>query len=153
MSDPGVGMTFHHEFIWEVHELGLSPQSPQVGDRVMVPFNVSCGTCYFCARGLYSNCPHVSATATGWVASTDTPILLRLRPGPGRGRQVPFADVRQGLISDGTDDDDAVVFTGAPSTGYFGGQLGDIVEGHRCRWGDSGRQGDQEPGSASLGGS
>ena len=37
---------------------------------------------------------------------------------------MPFADVRQGLIPDGTDDDDAVVFTGAPPTGHFGGSSG-----------------------------
>ncbi len=35
-----------------------------VGDRVMVPFNVYCGSCWFCARGLFSNCHNVNPNAT-----------------------------------------------------------------------------------------
>ncbi|MET0764822.1 MAG: alcohol dehydrogenase catalytic domain-containing protein [Blastococcus sp.] len=33
------------------------------GDRVMVPFNIFCGTCWYCARGLYSNCHNVNPWA------------------------------------------------------------------------------------------
>ena len=40
MPDTRVGMTFGHEFIGEVHEVGPSVRNVQVGDRVMVPFNV-----------------------------------------------------------------------------------------------------------------
>jgi threonine dehydrogenase-like Zn-dependent dehydrogenase len=51
MPDTRVGMTFGHEFIGVVEQVGPSVQSLAVGDRVMVPFNVYCGSCYFCARG------------------------------------------------------------------------------------------------------
>ena len=64
MPDTRVGMTFGHEFIGEVHEAGPSVQNVRPGDRVMVPFNVFCGTCYYCARGLYSNCHNVNPNAT-----------------------------------------------------------------------------------------
>jgi threonine dehydrogenase-like Zn-dependent dehydrogenase len=64
MPDTRVGMTFGHEFIGVVHEVGSSVQNLKVGDRVMVPFNVFCGTCWFCARGLYSNCHNVNPNAT-----------------------------------------------------------------------------------------
>src|ERR671910_3500364 len=64
MPDTRVGMTFGHEFIGEVHEVGSSVQNVAPGDRVMVPFNVFCGTCFFCARGLYSNCHNVNPNAT-----------------------------------------------------------------------------------------
>jgi len=43
--------------------------------------------------------------------------------------RVPFADVGPGLIPEWLDDDDAVLLTDALPTGYFGAQLGDIVEG------------------------
>jgi threonine dehydrogenase-like Zn-dependent dehydrogenase len=64
MPDTRVGHTFGHEFIGVVDEVGSSVENLQVGDRVMVPFNVFCGTCYFCARGLYSNCHNVNPNAT-----------------------------------------------------------------------------------------
>ena len=60
MPDTRVGMTFGHEFIGVVHEVGSSVQNLKPGDRVMVPFNVYCGSCFFCARGLYSNCHNVN---------------------------------------------------------------------------------------------
>ena len=51
MPDTRVGMTFGHEFIGVVHEVGTSVQNLKFGDRVMVPFNDYCGSCFFCARG------------------------------------------------------------------------------------------------------
>lgn len=52
-----------------VHAVEPSVQNLQPGDRMMVPFNVYCGSCYFCARGLYSNCHNVdpNATAVGGI--------------------------------------------------------------------------------------
>ena len=64
MPDTRVGHTFGHEFIGEVHQVGSSVQNLTVGDRVMVPFNIYCGSCFFCARGLYSNCHNVNPNAT-----------------------------------------------------------------------------------------
>jgi len=44
--------TFGHEFTGEVEEVGPSVRSLKKGDRVVVPFNISCGTCFYCSRGL-----------------------------------------------------------------------------------------------------
>src|SRR3712207_9370095 len=67
IPDTRVGMTFGHEFIGVVEEVGPSVQSLQSGDRVMVPFNVFCGSCYFCARGLttYSHTGSPTTTRIG----------------------------------------------------------------------------------------
>jgi len=72
MPDTRVGHTFGHEFIGIVDQVGPSVQNLSVGDRVMVPFNIFCGSCWFCARGLYSNCHNVNPNATRWAASTAT---------------------------------------------------------------------------------
>src|SRR4051812_44165622 len=64
MPDTRIGHTFGHEFIGVVDEVGPDVRNLKVGDRVMVPFNVFCGTCYFCVRGLYSNCHNVNPNAT-----------------------------------------------------------------------------------------
>jgi alcohol dehydrogenase len=130
MPDTRVGHTFGHEFVGVVDEVGPSVQNLQVGDRVMVPFNVFCGRCYFCARGLYSNCHNVNpnATAVGGIYGYSH-TTGGYDGGQSQYVRVPFADVGPGIIPDWLDEEDAVLMTDALATGYFGAQLGDIAEG------------------------
>jgi alcohol dehydrogenase len=130
MPDTRVGMTFGHEFIGVVHEVGPSVQNLKPGDRVMVPFNIYCGSCYFCARGLYSNCHNVNpnATAVGGIYGYSH-TCGGYDGGQAEFVRVPFADVGPSLIPDTISDEDALMCTDALATGYFGAQLGDIVEG------------------------
>jgi alcohol dehydrogenase len=130
MPDTRVGSTFGHEFVGVVHEVGPSVRNLAVGDRVMVPFNIYCGTCFFCARGLYSNCHNVNpnATAVGGIYGYSH------TSGGYDGAQaeyvrVPFADVGPTVVPDWLDEEDAVLCTDALATGYFGAQLADITEG------------------------
>jgi threonine dehydrogenase-like Zn-dependent dehydrogenase len=130
MPDTRVGMTFGHEFIGVVDEVGPSVRNLQVGDRVMVPFNVYCGTCFFCARGLYSNCQNVNpnATAVGGIYGYSH-TCGGYDGGQSQFVRVPFADIGPSVIPEWLDDEDAVLLTDALPTGYFGAQLADIVEG------------------------
>ncbi|MFL6107776.1 MAG: zinc-dependent alcohol dehydrogenase [Marmoricola sp.] len=130
MPDTRVGTTFGHEFIGVIDEVGPSVQHLQVGDRVMVPFNVFCGTCYFCARGLYANCHNVNpnATAVGGIYGYSH-TTGGYDGGQAEFVRVPFADVGPTIIPDWMDDEDALMCTDALPTGYFGAQLGDISQG------------------------
>jgi threonine dehydrogenase-like Zn-dependent dehydrogenase len=130
MPDTRVGTTFGHEFIGVVEEVGSSVQNLKRGDRVMVPFNVYCGSCYFCARGLYSNCHNVNpnATAVGGIYGYSH-TTGGYDGGQAEFVRVPFADVGPQIIPEWMADEDAVLLTDAVATGYFGAQLGDIVEG------------------------
>jgi alcohol dehydrogenase len=130
MPDTRVGHTFGHEFIGVVHEVGGSVQNLQVGDRVMVPFNIYCGSCFFCARGLYSNCHNVNpnATAVGGIYGYSH-TTGGYDGGQAEYVRVPFADVGPARIPDWLSDEDAVLCTDALATGYFGAQLADITEG------------------------
>jgi threonine dehydrogenase-like Zn-dependent dehydrogenase len=130
MPDTRVGMTFGHEFIGVVEQVGSSVQNVKPGDRVMVPFNIYCGSCWFCTRGLFSNCNNTNANhyAVGGIYGYSHTA------GGYDGAQaeyvrVPFADVGPTLIPEWMSDEDAVLLTDATATGYFGAQLGDIVEG------------------------
>jgi threonine dehydrogenase-like Zn-dependent dehydrogenase len=130
VPDTRVGHTFGHEFIGVVEEVGSSVQNLQVGDRVMVPFNIFCGSCFFCARGLYGNCHNVNPNATAVGAIYGYSHTSGGYDGGQAERvRVPFADVGPMVIPDWLDDEDAVLLTDALPTGYFGAQLGDIAEG------------------------
>ncbi len=130
MPDTRIGHTFGHEFVGVVEQVGPSVQNLQVGDRVMVPFTIYCGTCFFCARGLYSNCHNVNPNATaiggiyGYSHSTGG-----YDGGQAQYVRVPFADVGPQRIPDWLADEDALMMTDALGTGYFGAQLADIHEG------------------------
>jgi threonine dehydrogenase-like Zn-dependent dehydrogenase len=50
------GDVLGHEPMGVVVEVGRAVQKLRVGDRVVVPFTISCGTCYFCEKGLFSLC-------------------------------------------------------------------------------------------------
>src|SRR5829696_34622 len=130
MPDTRVGMTFGHEFIGVVHEVGPSVQNLRPGDRVMVPANIYCGSCFFCVRGLYANCHNVNpnATAVGGIYGYSH-TCGGYDGGQAEYVRVPFADVGPSLIPEWMDDEDAVLLTDALATGYFGAQLGDIAEG------------------------
>jgi threonine dehydrogenase-like Zn-dependent dehydrogenase len=50
------GDVLGHETMGEVVEVGAENKKLKVGDRVVVPFTISCGECFFCKRGQYSAC-------------------------------------------------------------------------------------------------
>ena len=130
MPDTRVGHTFGHEFIGVVDEIGPAVRHLKVGDRVMVPFNIFCGRCWFCARGLYSNCHNVNpnATAVGGIYGYSH-TTGGYDGGQAEYVRVPFADVGPVLIPDWMHDEDAVLLTDAAATGYFGASIGGIAEG------------------------
>lgn len=130
MPDTRIGHTFGHEFIGVVEKVGSSVENIKPGDQVMVPFNVYCGSCYFCARGLYSNCHNVNpnATAVGGIYGYSH-TCGGYDGGQAEFVRVPFADVGPSVIPDWMESEDAMLCTDALSTGYFGAQLGSIVEG------------------------
>src|SRR3954466_10591894 len=52
-----------HEFMGEVVEVGEGVKNLKPGDRVVVPFPISCGNCYFCQEGMSSLCENSNPTA------------------------------------------------------------------------------------------
>src|SRR5687768_2408637 len=106
MPDTRVGMTFGHEFVGVVEEVGPSVRNLERGDRVMVPFNIFCGSCWYCARGLYSNCHNVNpnATAVGGIYGYSH-TCGRYGGGQSEYVRVPFADVGPSIIPDWIDGD------------------------------------------------
>jgi threonine dehydrogenase-like Zn-dependent dehydrogenase len=130
VPDTRIGTTFGHEFTGIVEEVGSSVQNLKVGDRVLVPFNVFCGSCYFCQRELYSNCHNVNpeASAVGGIYGYSH-TTGGYDGGQAEYVRVPMADVGPTVIPADIDEDDAVLLTDAFPTGYQAAEMGDIDEG------------------------
>ena len=130
VPDTRVGMTFGHEFTGVVVEVGPSVEKLKVGDHVLVPFNIFCGSCYFCQRELYSNCHNTNpeATAVGAIYGYSH-TAGGYDGGQAEFVRVPLADVGPTVIPNDLDVDDAVLLTDAYPTGYQAAEMGDIQEG------------------------
>ncbi|HZF81670.1 MAG TPA: zinc-dependent alcohol dehydrogenase [Rubrivivax sp.] len=130
MPDTRIGSTFGHEFIGKVVDVGPSVKNLQVGDMVLVPFNISCGNCFFCQRELFSNChaTNPEATATGAIFGYSH-TTGGYDGGQAQFVRVPMADVGPTKIPATISHDDAVLLTDALPTGYQAAEMGDIEEG------------------------
>ncbi len=130
VPDTRVGMTFGHEFTGIVEEVGPSVQNLKVGDHVLVPFNIFCGSCFFCQKELYGNCHNTNpqATAVGAIYGYSH-TAGGYDGGQAEYVRVPMADVGPTVIPKDIDLDDAVMLTDAFPTGYQAAEMGDIQEG------------------------
>jgi threonine dehydrogenase-like Zn-dependent dehydrogenase len=130
VPDTRVGSTFGHEFTGIVEEVGANVDNLKAGDHVLVPFNISCGYCYFCSRELYSNCHNTNpnATAVGGIYGYSH-TTGGYDGGQAQYVRVPFANVCPTKIPDGIDEEDALLLTDACPTGYQAAEMGDIKEG------------------------
>ena len=130
VPDTRIGSTFGHEFVGRVVDIGPSVRNLKVGDTVLVPFNIFCGTCYFCERELYSNCHNTNpeATAVGGIYGYSH-TTGGYDGGQAQFVRVPMADAGPTIIPADMDLDDAVLLTDAFPTGYQAAEMGGIHRG------------------------
>ncbi len=127
-----------HEFMGEVVELGASVKNLQVGDRVVVPFTISCGSCYFCSRDLSSLCDNSNPNA--WMAEKlygysaaglfgYSHLFGGYAGGQAEYARVPFADVGLFKIPEGLTDEQVLFLTDIFPTGYMAAENCNIQPG------------------------
>jgi threonine dehydrogenase-like Zn-dependent dehydrogenase len=132
------GDVLGHEFMGEVVELGPDVRNLQVGDRVVVPFAISCGNCGACNAGMFSLCENSNPNA--WMPEK----LWGFSPcgifgyshmtggyagGQAEYARVPFADVGPMKVPDGMPDEQALFLTDIFPTGYMGAEMCNIQPG------------------------
>jgi threonine dehydrogenase-like Zn-dependent dehydrogenase len=130
VPDTRVGTTFGHEFTGIVEAVGPSVTKLKPGDHVLVPFNIFCGTCFFCQKELFSNCHNTNpeATAVGGIFGYSH-TTGGYDGGQAQYVRVPMADVGPTVLPPGLEPDDAVLLTDAFPTGYQAAEMAGIKEG------------------------
>ncbi|ADI13864.1 zinc-dependent alcohol dehydrogenase [Truepera radiovictrix] len=134
-----------HEFMGEVVEVGSGVDNLAVGDRVVVPFPIACGGCYFCQNDLWSLCDNSNpnarlAEALFGHAPAGIFGYSHLMGGYAGGQaeyvRVPFADVGPFKVPESVSDDQVLFLTDIFPTGYQAAEVAGISGGETVAvWG------------------
>ncbi len=127
-----------HEFMGEVVEVGTGVQNLSVGDRVVVPFPISCGNCFFCNNEQYSLCensnPNAHVAEKLWGHSPAgifgySHMLGGYAGGQAEYVRVPFADVGPIKVPDSLADEQVLFLSDVLPTGYMAAENCNIQPG------------------------
>jgi threonine dehydrogenase-like Zn-dependent dehydrogenase len=127
-----------HEFMGEVVEVGKDVKNLQKGDRVVVPFTIACGNCFFCQRDLWSACdnsnptPEIAETLYGYSGSGlfgYSHMMGGFAGGQAEYVRVPYADVGPLKIPDSLEDEQVLFLSDIFPTGYMAAENCDIHAG------------------------
>ena len=138
-----------HEFMGTIEEVGPEARERRpdlnVGDRVVIPFTISCGNCWFCKNDYWSCCDNSNTTPeTARELYGAEPaglfgyshILGGYAGGQAEAVRVPYADVGPFKIPDGVTDEQALFLTDIFPTGYQAAYNADITGGETVAvWG------------------
>ncbi|HEY3278031.1 MAG TPA: zinc-dependent alcohol dehydrogenase [Syntrophorhabdaceae bacterium] len=132
------GDVIGHEPMGEVVEVGSAVTHLKAGDRVVVPFTISCGECFFCRKGLFSLCDNSNPNAeTARKAMGESPagllgyshMLGGFPGGQAEYLRVPYADVGPIKIPDGISDRKVLFLSDILPTAYMAAENAQIEEG------------------------
>ncbi|MEP6637357.1 MAG: zinc-dependent alcohol dehydrogenase [Acidobacteriota bacterium] len=127
-----------HEFMGEVVEVGKAVTNLKPGDRVVVPFTIACGNCFFCEQELWAACDNsnpnagMAETLYGFSGSGlfgYSHMLGGYAGGQAEYVRVPFADVGPTKIPNGLDDEQVLFLSDIFPTGYMAAENCNIKRG------------------------
>jgi len=127
-----------HEFMGEVVEVGKANTALKIGDRVVVPFTIACGHCFFCERHLWSACDNSNPNA--WMAEKlygfsgaglfgYSHMMGGYAGGQAEYVRVPFADVGPIKVPRSLADEQVLFLSDILPTGYMAAENCDIEPG------------------------
>jgi len=125
------GTILGHEGVGVVEQMGDAVRNLSVGDRVVIPSTIACGSCSYCRAGYYAQCdnanPNGKSAGTAFFGGPKA-------TGPFNGLQaekarIPFAHVGLVKLPDEVSDDQAILISDIFPTGWFGAELAEIKPG------------------------
>lgn len=125
------GDVLGHEPMGVVEAVGPEVTEVAVGDRVVVPFNVSCGQCWMCGHGLHSQCETTQVHDYGTGASLFgyTKLYGQVPGGQAELLRVPFGNFLPIKVPEGPPDDRFVFLSDVLPTAWQGVEYADVPEG------------------------
>lgn len=120
-----------HEPMGVVAEVGPGVRELKAGDRVVVPFNISCGSCFMCERGLHSQCETTQVREHGSGASLFgyTKLYGQVPGGQAEYLRVPFADTLPIRVPEGPPDERFVYLSDVLPTAWQAVAYADVPPG------------------------
>src|SRR5436189_3705091 len=120
-----------HEPMGIVEEVGTEVRSIAPGDRVVVPFNIACGSCFMCSQGLQSQCEttQVREQGTGAALFGYTKLYGEVPGGQAELLRVPQAQYGPIKVPEGPPDDRFVYLSDVLPTAWQAVEYADIPEG------------------------
>lgn len=117
-----------HETMGEVVEVGSAVKNLSIGDRIVVPFNISCGECWFCAHGLQSQCAttQVREYDSGAALFGYTKLYGQVPGGQAEYLRIPLADYNHIAATDGLPDERWLFLSDIIPTAWQGVEYADI---------------------------
>jgi len=132
-------MVLGHEFMGIVEEIGREIKNLKVGDRVVVPFPIACGHCFFCTHALPGHCENSNPekygpeggvmTEKGGALFGYTDLYGGYDGGQAQYVRVPYADVGPRKVPDNLRDEEVLFLTDIFPTGYTGIDWGNVQGG------------------------
>ena len=124
------GDVLGHETMGVVVEAGPEAGDLEVGDRVVVPFNISCGTCWMCSRGLFAQCETTQVTEFGKGASLFgyTELYGSVPGGQAELLRVPQAQFGPIKVPEGVDDERYLFLSDVLPTAWQAFMWADVPE-------------------------
>jgi threonine dehydrogenase-like Zn-dependent dehydrogenase len=126
-----VGDVMGHEPMGVVRDVGAEVTAVKPGDRVVVPFNISCGTCWMCAQGLQSQCETTQNREQGFGASLFgyTKLYGQVPGGQAQYLRVPFGNTLPIKVPEGPPDDRFVYLSDVLPTAWQAVQYAGVPQG------------------------
>jgi threonine dehydrogenase-like Zn-dependent dehydrogenase len=120
-----------HETMGVVEAVGADAGDLQVGDRVVVPFNISCGSCWMCSRGLFAQCETTQNRQTGKGASLFgyTELYGSVPGGQAEYLRVPQAQFGPVKVPEGAPDERYLYLSDILPTAWQAFEYADVPEG------------------------
>jgi threonine dehydrogenase-like Zn-dependent dehydrogenase len=132
-------MVLGHEFMGIVEEVGKGVGNLKRGDRVVVPFPIACGTCFFCNHDLPGHCENSNPdhygpegglmTEKGGALFGYTDLYGGYNGGQAEYVRVPYADYGPRIVPDSLTDEQVLFLTDIFPTGYSGIDWGQVKGG------------------------
>jgi threonine dehydrogenase-like Zn-dependent dehydrogenase len=124
------GDVLGHETMGIVEEVGPEAGDLQVGDRVVVPFNISCGSCWMCSRGLFAQCETTQMRETGKGARLFgyTSLYGAVPGGQAEYLRVPHADFGPVKVPEGAPDERWLYLSDILPTAWQAFEFADVPE-------------------------